>query len=188
MADNQGSTTNVIADPTPLGLMAFGMTTIMLSLHNLGFFGLDTPILNMGIFYGGLAQIIAGIFEFKRGNTFGATAFTSYGFFWLSFVAINTGMLTDIAPDGNAVGMYFAIWGMMTLFMFVGTLKSPVSLRAVFLTLTALFFVVAAKDLSGIADIAYVAGALGIVCGGTAMYAAAGHVINEQHGRNVFPL
>jgi succinate-acetate transporter protein len=188
MADNQSSPTNVIADPTALGLMAFGMTTIMLSLHNLGFFGLDTSILNMGIFYGGLAQIVAGIFEFKRGNTFGATAFTSYGFFWLSFVAINTGLLTDVGPDSGAVGAYFAIWGVMTLFMFIGTLKSSASLQIVFLTLTVLFFVVAAKDISGIADIAYIAGIVGIACGGTAMYTAAGHIINEQHGRVVLPL
>ncbi|MDR0887824.1 MAG: acetate uptake transporter [Candidatus Methanoplasma sp.] len=188
MADNQNPPINRIADPAPLGLMAFGMTTVLLSFHNLGLFGLDSSILNMGIFYGGLAQIIAGIFEFKRGNTFGATAFTSFGFFWLSFVAINTGMLTDIGSESAAVGAYFAIWGLMTFFMFIGTLKSPVSLRVVFFTLTILFFVVAAKDLSGIAEIAYVAGAVGIICGGSAMYTAAGHIINEQHGRNAVPL
>ena len=79
---------SVRANPAPLGLMGFGMTTVLLNLHNAGFFELDDTILAMGIFYGGLAQIIAGIMEFRKGNTFGLTAFTSYGFFWLSLVAI----------------------------------------------------------------------------------------------------
>ncbi|MCL2295888.1 MAG: acetate uptake transporter, partial [Methanomassiliicoccaceae archaeon] len=84
MVDNESSPVNRIANPAPLGLLAFGMTTVLLNLHNLGLYGLDSTILTMGIFYGGLAQVVAGIFEFKKGNTFGATAFTSYGFFWLT--------------------------------------------------------------------------------------------------------
>jgi succinate-acetate transporter protein len=74
------------SNPAPLGLMAFGMTTVLLNLHNAGFYGLDTMILAMGIFYGGIAQVIAGILEFRKGNTFGTTAFCSYGLFWLTLV------------------------------------------------------------------------------------------------------
>ena len=77
-----------LANPGPLGLMGFGMTTILLNIHNAGFFPVMTAIVSMGIFYGGLAQVIAGILEFRKGNTFGTTAFTSYGFFWIALVGI----------------------------------------------------------------------------------------------------
>ncbi|MFA6804802.1 MAG: acetate uptake transporter [Candidatus Methanomethylophilaceae archaeon] len=186
---NNSTPTAIIANPAPLGLIAFGMTTVLLSLHNLGLYPADSAIMSMGIFYGGLAQVIAGIFEFKKGNTFGATAFTSYGFFWLTFVAINTGVIPGVeAADSVSLGAYFAVWGIMTLFLFLGTLKGNTATKAVFLTLTVLFFVVAAKDLSGIGSLAYVAGAVGIICGGSAMYTAFAEVLNEQHERQVMPL
>ena len=189
MADSESSPVNKIANPAGLGLLAFGMTTVLLSLHNLGLFGLDSAILSMGIFYGGLAQVIAGVFEFKKGNTFGATAFTSYGLFWLTFVLINTDLVPGMVPaDGASLGAYFAVWGILTLFLFIGTLKGTRALQAVFLTLTVLFFAVAVKDASGISDIAYVAGAVGVICGGIAMYTAFGEVLNEQYGRAVLPL
>lgn len=110
-----------LANPAPLGLMGFGMTTILLNLHNAGFFALDGIILAMGIFYGGIAQIFAGLLEYKKGNTFGLTAFTSYGSFWLTLVAIllmpKMG-LTD-APDAQLLGAYLGLWGVFTLFMFL---------------------------------------------------------------------
>ena len=188
MADNE-SPVNKIANPAGLGLLAFGMTTVLLSFHNLGLFGLDSTILSMGIFYGGLAQIVAGIFEFKKGNTFGATAFTSFGFFWLTFVAINTTSLNGLAAgDSSSLAAYFAMWGIVTLFLFIGTLKATRALQLVFLTLTILFFVVAIKDGSGVSDVAYVAGVVGIICGGIAMYTAFGEVLNEQHGKTILPL
>ena len=189
MTDDTTSSMNKIANPAGLGLLAFGMTTVLLSLHNLGLFGLDSTILSMGIFYGGIAQVIAGVFEFKKGNTFGATAFTSYGLFWLKFVAINTVSLNGMtAGDNVSLGAYFAIWGVLTLFLFIGTLKATRALQTVFLTLTILFFVVAIKDMTEIANIAYVAGAVGVLCGGSAMYTAFGEVLNEQFGRKVLPL
>lgn len=189
MADNNSSPTGMTANPAPLGLLAFGMTTVLLSLHNLGLFGLDSTIITMGIFYGGLAQIFAGLFEFRKGNTFGATAFTSYGLFWLTFVFINTSIIPGMQPaDGVSLGAYFFIWGILTLFLYIGTLKGHRSLQIVFLTLFLLFFTVAAKDLSGIPEIAYVAGAIGIVCGGSAMYTAFGEVLNETFDKPVLPL
>ena len=114
------------ANPAPLGLAAFGMTTILLNLHNAGFFALGAMILAMGFFYGGLAQVIAGILEFKKGNTFGLLAFTSYGFFWLSlvFIIVAPAMGITEAPSVTAMGFYLLIWGIFTLFMFFGTLRS----------------------------------------------------------------
>lgn len=188
MADNESSTSINIANPACLGLLAFGMTTMLLALHNLGLFGLDSTILSMGIFYGGLAQVIAGIFEFKKGNTFGATAFSSYGFFWLTFVFINTDLLGMAPADNVSLGAYFAVWGILTLFLFIGTLKGTRALQVVFLTLTVLFFVVAIKDITEISNIAYIAGVVGVICAGSAMYTAFGEVLNEQYGRKVLPL
>ncbi len=189
MADNINSPTDQIANPAPLGLLAFGMTTVLLSLHNFGLFELNSVIITMGIFYGGLAQIVAGLFEFKKGNTFGATAFTSFGFFWLTFVAINTTLIPGMIPaDSTSLGAYFIIWGVLTLFLYIGTLRKHRSLQIVFLTLFILFFIVAAKDLSNIHDIAYIAGAVGFICGGTAMYTAFGEVLNETYEKEILPL
>ncbi|MDR0509174.1 MAG: acetate uptake transporter [Candidatus Methanoplasma sp.] len=187
MVDNISSPASMIANPAPLGLLAFGMTTVLLNLHNLGLYGLDSTILTMGIFYGGLAQVVAGIFEFKKGNTFGATAFTSYGLFWLTFVAINAGWV-PASSDNIALGAYFAIWGVLTLFLFIGTLKGNRALQVVFLTLAMLFFLVAIKDATGMSDIAYIAGAVGVLCGSAAIYTAFGEVLNEQYGKTLLPL
>jgi len=188
MVDNESSPVNKIANPAVLGLLAFGMTTVLLSLHNLGLFGLDSAVLTMGIFYGGMAQIVAGLFEFKKGNTFAATAFTSYGFFWITFMAINSGLMPAAAADSASLGAYFAIWGTLTLFLFIGTLKSPRALQVVFFTATLLFFIVAIKAATEISDIAYIAGIIGVICGGSAMYTAFGEVLNEQHGKTILPL
>lgn len=189
MTDNESSASSSIANPAGLGLLAFGMTTMLLAFCNLGLIGLDSTVLSMGIFYGGLAQIIAGIFEFKKGNTFGATAFTSYGFFWLVFVALKTDILPALpAADSTSMGFFFLMWGIMTLFLFIGTLKSPRTLQIVFFTLTLLFFVVSAENFAEFMALKYVAGIIGVVCAGTAIYTALGQVINEQHGRTVLPL
>src|SRR5512144_1917919 len=130
------------ANPAPLGLMGFGMTTVLLNFHNAGWFPMDAMILAMGIFYGGIAQIIAGAMEWKKGNTFGTTAFTSYGLFWLSLVVlINMPKVVSInAPDSAAMGAYLFMWGLFTLVMFIGTLKLNRALQFVFASLTILFF------------------------------------------------
>jgi succinate-acetate transporter protein len=110
------------ANPAPLGLLGFGMTTVLLNLHNAGFFAMGSMILAMGIFYGGLAQVIAGIQEWKKNNTFGATAFTSYGLFWLSLVALLVlpKMGLADASDKTAMAAYLAMWGVFTAVMFIG--------------------------------------------------------------------
>src|SRR6059058_1542888 len=128
-------------NPAPLGLLGFGMTTVLLNLHNAGFYELNSMVLAMGICYGGLAQIIAGMMEWRKGNTFAATAFISYGFFWLSLVAlIVLAKLGWGAPsDETAMAAYLAIWGLFTAVMFIGTLQLNRALQVVFGTLAILF-------------------------------------------------
>lgn len=180
-------TANMTANPTALGLFGFGMTTLLLNLHNIGLFPLDATILAMGLCFGGLAQMVAGIMDFKRNSMFGATAFTSYGFFWISLVIIKTDIL-GVAVDDTSLGAYFAIWGIMTLIMFLGTLKGNRSLQFVFLTLAILFLVLAAGTISGNGAVMKIAGVVGMICGSIAIYTAAGEILKEQYGREVIPL
>lgn len=179
-----------LANPAPLGLMGFGMTTILLNIHNAGFFPISAMILAMGLCYGGLAQIIAGIMEFKRGNTFGVTAFISYGTFWWSLVfllVMPTMGLAEATPAAY-MGWYLLMWGMFTLFMLVGTVNYPRVKQFVFASLTVLFFLLAARDFTGSTLIGTIAGFEGIICGASAIYLAMATVINEQFGRTVLPI
>ncbi|MGA2569754.1 MAG: acetate uptake transporter [Terracidiphilus sp.] len=178
-------------NPAPLGLMGFGMTTILLNLHNAGFVALDTMILSMGIFYGGLAQVIAGIMEWKKGNTFACTAFTSYGMFWLSLVALVTlpkAGLSLAGPGGLSMPAYLGMWGLFTLVMFIGTLRLNRALQVVFGSLTVLFFMLAAGDAMGSAALGKAAGWEGLFCGASAVYAGLAQVLNEVYGKTVWPL
>jgi succinate-acetate transporter protein len=178
-----------LANPAPLGLMGFGMTTILLNLHNIGLFPMDNVILAMGIFYGGIAQIFAGLLEYKKGNTFGLTAFTSYGSFWLTLVAILVMPNMGFAPaNGHFLGAYLGLWGVFTLFMFFGTLVANRALQFVFLSLTVLFALLAIGHLADNESIVHVAGWIGLVCGASAIYLAMGEVLNEQFGRTVLPI
>ena len=182
--------TNKLANPGPLGLMGFGMTTVLLNLHNAGFFPLTSVIISMGIFFGGFAQILAGLLEYKKGNTFGLTAFTSYGAFWLSLVGILVlpKMGLADASDASFLGTYLALWGIFTLFMFFGTLGANRVLQFVFASLTVLFFLLAYGNITGNAAVLHFAGFEGIVCGASAIYLAMAEVINAQAGRTVLPI
>lgn len=177
------------ANPAPLGLMAFGMTTVLLNLHNAGFFPTTSIILSMGIFYGGLAQVIVGIMEYKNGNTFGTVAFTSYGLFWLSLVGIWVLPLMGWAeaPSLAFMGWYLLLWGLFTFFMFLGTVNGSPVLRFVFLSLTILFFLLAARDFLASAAIGTLAGYVGIICGSSAFYLAMAEVLHEQRGGKFLP-
>ncbi len=178
------------ANPAPLGLLGFGMTTVLLNLHNAGIYSLGAMILAMGIFYGGLAQVIAGIQEWKKNNTFGATAFTSYGMFWLTFVALKLMPKHGWwdATDLSGIVAYLIMWGIFTLVMFIGTLKLNHALQVVFGSLALLFFLLAWGDASGNEAITRVAGYEGIFCGASAIYAGLAQVLNEVYGRAVLPL
>ncbi|MCL9643369.1 acetate uptake transporter [Rahnella bonaserana] len=179
-----------LANPGPLGLMGFGMTTILLNLHNAGFFPLTAVIVSMGIFYGGLIQILAGMMEFKKGNTFGTTAFTSYGAFWLSLVGIlmlpRMGMAE--ASSESFLGAYLGLWGLFTLFMFFGTLKANRGIQVVFGSLTILFALLCYGNMTGNTTVLHFAGFEGIFCGASAIYLAMAEVLNEQYGRTVLPI
>jgi len=180
------------ANPAPLGLLGFGMTTILLNIHNAGIYELDSMIMGMGIFMGGIAQIFAGLQEWKKNNTFGATAFTAYGSFWLSLVALwlipKTSFGVDYKSSETAVGWYLLIWGIFTFFMFIGTLKLSRLLQIIFLTLTILFVLLAVSDFTGNKSLHTIAGYEGILCGASAFYGCVAQVINEVYGRKVFPL
>jgi len=181
---------DITANPAPLGLLGFGMTTVLLNLHNAGFFALGSMILAMGIFYGGLAQIIAGIEEWKKNNTFGATAFTSYGLFWMTLVAllILPKMGLAEATSKTAMAAYLCMWGIFTAVMFIGTLKANRALQVVFATLTILFFLLALGDITGNETITMIAGYEGILCGFSAIYAGLAQVLNEMYKKTVAPL
>jgi len=184
------SVVDTTSNPAPLGLLGFGMTTVLLNIHNAGFLPLDAMILAMGIFYGGMAQIIAGIMEWKKNNTFGTTAFCSYGLFWLTLVGLIAMPKMGIgsAPTAQAMGCYLFVWGLLTAFLFIGTFKMNRVLQFVFGSLALLFFLLATADFTGNATIKMLAGYEGIICGGSAIYAAIAQVLNEVYGKVIFPL
>ena len=188
--DNATKIQDTTANPAPLGLMGFGMTTILLNLHNAGFFGLDSAILAMGLFYGGITQLIVGIMEWKKGNTFGTVAFTSYGAFWITLVGLMVmpKLGWTEAPSAASMASYLSVWGFFSFLLFIGTLRLNKALQLVFGTLVVLFFLLAAGKATGNAAILTLAGYEGIVCGLLAMYAAIAQVFNEMHGKVVLPL
>jgi uncharacterized protein len=180
------------ANPAPLGLLGFGMTTVLLNLHNAGFYELNSMIIGMGIFVGGIAQIIAGIQEWKKNNTFGATAFTAYGSFWIALVAIwlipRTAMGAGLKSDEVSMGWFLLLWGIFTSFMFIGTLRLNRALQIVFGSLVILFLLLSIGDFTGIKEIKVAAGFEGIFCGLSAIYACAAQILNEVYGKSVLPL
>ena len=178
------------ANPAPLGLLGFGMTTVLLNIHNAGFFEMNSMIFGMGIFYGGIAQIIAGIMESKKNNSFGFTAFISYGFFWLTLVGLLVmPKLGWIAPASQiSMAYYLAMWGIFTFFLFIGTFKISRALQVVFGTLVILFFMLAYGDATGNAEIKMYAGYEGIFCGASAIYTGMASLLNEVYGKEVLPI
>lgn len=166
------------------------MTTVLLSLHNAGFYPMTSMILSMGIFYGGIAQMIVGYMEWKKGNTFGTVAFSSYhGLFWLTLVGLIALPKMGFEPE-NATSMaaYLFMWGLFTLFLFIGTLKISKALQVVFASLVVLFWLLALDKITGSEAVARLAGFEGIFCGASAIYAGVAQILNEVYGRVVLPL
>lgn len=186
-----------LANPAPLGLIGFGVTTVLLNMSNAGIFPVDSMILAMGIAYGGLAQVIVGIMEFRKGNTFGTVAFTSYGLFWWSLVMLlilpefNAGIGSSSA---SSMGAYFLIWGIFTFAMFFGTLKTNRALQFVFMSLAILFFMLTIVELTsnpilfGTVTFKTITGIEGIICGSSAVYLAIAEILNEAHHKEVLPI
>lgn len=180
-----------VADPGPLGLAAFALTTFVLSIFNAGFVGaaLLPTFLPVALFYGGIAQVLAGMWEFKKSNTFGALAFTSYGAFWLALAALVRFVLPGIpvADHGTVLGVFLLSWTIFTLYMLVASLKTSGILVAVFSVLTVTFVLLTVGELTGIKAIGMYGGYAGIVTAVLAWYASFAGVTNATWGRSVIP-
>jgi len=188
--ENRVMLKDLTANPAPLGLLGFGLTTVLLNIHNAGFYPLNSMILAMGIAYGGIAQILACWMEYKKGNTFGMVAFGSYGLFWWSFVLLlilpKMGLATP--PDPVSLAAYLFMWGLFTLVMFVASLKLNRGLQIVFITLSVLFFLLSVGELTGNSTITLIAGYEGIFTGLSAVYVGLAIVMNETYKRDILPV
>lgn len=184
-----------LANPGPIGLLGFGMTTVLLNLHNTGHWPLYSVIPAMGICYGGGAQLIAGLLEFCRGNTFGCIAFTSYGAFWLSLVCLWMLPNSTINPANPVVsssayftGVYLIVWGLFSTLMLCCTIRMNLAIFLVFLSVVILFFLLGGANMAGNATAVKAAGYEGIVCGSLALYLAFAEIINEVWDRTILPI
>jgi succinate-acetate transporter protein len=180
------------ADPGPLGLAAFALTTFVLSMFNSQLVGAggEPVVFGLALAYGGVAQFAAGMWEFRTGNTFGAVAFTSYGAFWLSFWALVQFFEKDIPPAdaGNAVGLYLIAWGIFTLYMFVASLRTTAAIALVFLLLTLTFFALGIGNAGDHENIVHLGGWLGLATAAAAWYASFAAVTNSTFKRIVLPV
>ena len=179
---------NKLANPAPLGLSGFALTTWLLSMVNAGWFGPEAVpmVLACAFAFGGTAQFFAGLMEMPRGNTFGFVAFCGYGAFWWSF-ALFVVFFAGKVP-GPFVGWYLLLWGVFTTFMWVASLKKNTALKLIFTALMITFYLLAFKDLFGLAGLGALGGYLGMVTAALAFYLAAAEVINESYGKTVLPL
>lgn len=177
-----------LANPAPLGLIGFGATTWLLSMHNAGWFSGDVigMVLAMAFAFGGTAQLLAGLMEFVTGNTFGFVAFISYGAFWWSF-ALFVEFFAAKVPE-SFVGWYLAVWGLFTFYMWIASLKKPMALQLVFLALWITFFLLAFGAWSGNAGLTHAGGYVGMLTALLAIYLSAAEVINDSFGRTVLPV
>lgn len=181
------------ANPAALGLVGFGLTTVLLSLINAGLLpaGGEPVVIPLALAFGGLIQMIAGIFEFRVRNTFGMTAFLSYGAFWWWFALLllfaGNGVI-DLSAAGPTVGVALLLWGVFTLYMWIGTFRLPKILFLIFLTLWVTFLLLGLGAAMGAGGLTRAGGLLGILCGGLAMYGSFGIVTNTTFGRAVIPL
>jgi succinate-acetate transporter protein len=180
------------ADPGPLGLAGFALTTFVLSMFNAGLVSKagEPVVLGVALAYGGIAQFGAGMWEFRTGNTFGAVAFTSYGAFWLSFWALVTFFAADIPPEhaGAAIGLYLISWGIFTLYMFFASLRTTGAIALVLFLLTITYFLLGIGESGGHEGLVEVGGWVGILTAAAAWYASFAAVINSTFGRTVLPV
>jgi len=188
MAEN-----NALGNPAPLGLVGFGLTTVLLSLINAHILphGGEDVVIPLALAYGGLIQLIAGILEFRTGNTFGVVAFTSYGAFWWWFALLlllaGNGLI-DISAAGATIGVALLLWGLFTFYMWIATFRLNKAVWWVFLTLWITFVLLGTGAVAGSAAISQIGGWVGILCGGLAMYTSFAEVTNFTFGRTVIPV
>jgi succinate-acetate transporter protein len=181
-----------VADPGPLGLAAFALTTFVLSMFNAGLVSDkgEPVVFGLALAYGGIAQVLAGMWEFRTGNTFGAVAFTSYGAFWLSFWAFVQFYAPKVpeADAGHAVGLFLIAWGIFTAYMFIASLRTTAAIALVFILLTITFVVLGIGDAGGNTSITKLGGWLGLATAAAAWYASFAGVTNATFGRVVLPV
>jgi succinate-acetate transporter protein len=181
-----------LADPGPLGLAAFALTTFVLSMFNSGLVGSggEPIVFGLALAYGGLAQLLAGMWEFRTGNTFAAVAFTSYGGFWLSFWAYVQFFAAGVpAKDaGHAVGVYLIAWGIFTTYMFVASLRTTAAVSLVFVLLATTFLLLGIGEASAHANVVKIGGWVGLATAVAAWYASFAGVTNSTFGRTVLPV
>ena len=190
MAEEQKS---MFANPAPLGLIGFGFTTVMLSLINAGILpkGGEPVVLPLAFVFGGLVQMLAGLMEFRTGNTFGTTAFLSYGAFWWWFaflIFLGSHGVLDLSHAGSTIATTLLLWGVFTLYMWIATFRLSKALWWVFLTLWITFFLLGSGSLLGVSRLSIAGGWLGLVCGLLAMYTSCALVTNSTFGKTVLPL
>jgi len=178
------------ADPGPLGLAAFAMTTFILSFANADLIKAEPVVFGVALFYGGVVQVFAGMWEFAKGNTFGATAFSSYGAFWLAFWYLTnhtdlTGVTSSQASHG--VGLFLLAWTIFTAYMLIASLRTNTVLVVVFTLLTVTFAFLALGDLTTTPDLTKIGGFVGIATAVVAWYASFAGVTNATFGRTVLP-
>ena len=184
----------VPANPAPLGLAGFGITTLVLSMMNANLVSFDknvTVVLGLAIAYGGLAQFLAGMWEFRTGNTFGAVAFTSYGAFWISFYFLVQVQLPGLAKGGdagNAIGLYLWAWAIFTAYMTVAALRTSAAVLLVFVLLTATFILLAIGADGAHETVTHWGGYVGIATAVAAWYASFAAVVNATFGRTIAPV
>ena len=182
----------VPADPGPLGLAGFAMTTFVLSMFNAQLVGSggEPVVLGLALAYGGLAQLLAGMWEFRTGNTFGAVAFTSFGAFWLSF-AVLVAVFEAQIPAGNvesAIGLYLWAWAIFTTYMFVASLRTTGATALVFLLLATTFILLAAGNSGGNTDVIQWGGYISLATAVAAWYASFAAVVNSTFKRTILPV
>jgi uncharacterized protein len=180
------------ADPGPLGLAGFALTTFVLSMFNAGLVSKagEPVVLGLALAYGGIAQLLAGMWEFRTGNTFGAVAFTSFGAFWISFWALVTFFAGDIpaAHAGAAIGLYLIAWGIFTLYMLVASLRTTAAIALVFLLLTVTFFLLGIGNANETEGLIEAGGWFGLATAVAAWYASFAAVTNSTFGRTILPV
>lgn len=181
-----------IADPGPLGLAGFATTTFVLSLFNAGIApkALEAVVLPIALFFGGGAQLLAGMWEFKKANTFGAVAFTSYGAFWLSFAAYVKFIAPGLpaAQAGTATGIFLLAWTIFTAYMTIASLRTTGAVAVVFVVLFLALVLLTYGSLAGSAGAGEIGGYLGIITAVLAWYASAAGVVNTTWKRTVLPV
>lgn len=177
-----------LANPAPLGLTGFALTTWMLSMVNVGWFtGASVPLVLASAFaFGGTAQFFAGLMEMPRGNTFGFVAFCSYGAFWWTFALFVEFFAAKVPAD--VVGWWLLMWGVFSFYMWIGSMALNRTLQLIFLALWITFALLAGAELTGSGALHLVGGYMGLLTAVLAFYLAAAEIINETHGRTVLPI